>query len=233
MLLCIQLNYFKDILWFTIWLQSFFCSTNFLFNTKKRWPCQHSTKTANPHLPRVAKVLPGPFVPVVNLNMTSFSSWIISNDWVFIWKDFDFSILSWHFGLPVSLNEVQTHFGCLNSFCGDGSLLCRSLTSILCLWPSCHWLWRLKECPLWSWYAPLGTQPQYDVNFLSAADSFFLFLSFSVFDKNKSAQLPVKSWPFAPLAHLLHLLPLCLQLKDWGSFLCLRARDCLHTREPK
>jgi len=66
MLLCIQLNYFKDILWFTIWLQSFFCSTNFLFNTKKRWPCQHSTKTANPHLPRVAKVLPGPLVPVVN-----------------------------------------------------------------------------------------------------------------------------------------------------------------------
>ena len=39
---------------------------------------------------------------------------------------FDFSILSWHFGLPVSLNEVQTHFGCLNSFCGDGRLLCRS-----------------------------------------------------------------------------------------------------------
>ena len=39
---------------------------------------------------------------------------------------FDFSILSWHFGLPVSLNEVQTHFGCLNSFCGDGRLPCRS-----------------------------------------------------------------------------------------------------------
>jgi len=39
---------------------------------------------------------------------------------------FDFSILSWHFGLPVSLNEVQTHFWLFEFLLWDGRLLCRS-----------------------------------------------------------------------------------------------------------
>ena len=131
MLLCIQLNYFKDILWFTIWLQSFFCSTNFLFNTKKRYlpalnqnckPTPAKSGQGSPRSPRACCQLEYDVISLLDhLELLSFH---LERPWMHFF--FDFSILSWHFGLPMSLNEVQTHFGCLNSFCGDGRLLCRS-----------------------------------------------------------------------------------------------------------
>ena len=144
--------------------------------------CQHSTKTANPHLPRVAKVLPGPLVPVVNLNMTSFPSWIIWNYWVFIWKDLEctssLTSPSCH-GISVSQCRWMKYRLTLVvwiSSVGMAGCLVVLLTSILCQWPSCHWLWRLKECPFWSWYAPLGTQSQSGMMWISwVRASLFLF----------------------------------------------------------